>query len=508
MDTSEELSQAESAAYVRALQQNPALFMREVLGLDVFWDGQYRVMKAISTCRRVAVPSGHALGKDYLSAALILWFLFSYPGSVVIATAPTDRQVDMVIWGELTEKFNRSKVRLGGRLVSKFLEVDPKRKWYAIGFTTKDVKNSQGKFQGFHAPHVFILFSEAQAIERSIWDQAESLMTSGNARMLVIGNPILSYGAFYEAIQPNSGWEIVRLDCEDSPNVKQRKEVIPGMCSHIWVDDMREKYGPNWREHPVYKMRVKGIPPKSSENIPIDSEWIEWANSDGLEQIKPEGANVAGLDPASLGQAKTVFVRRRGMHVVEIKKHEKMKTTEITGIAVDMLNNGLDRLFIDATGGSIGIAIYERLVELGFEDRVTPVNFGSAPKCPEYKPDGTPMSDEDKENPALNPAKKFADVATMMHDNTARLLENHKIGMPFDAELNQQLVTRKIKRLSTGKVKLEPKEDYQKRGYESPDENDALDLCFCEIGEHGVQQAPWTAVEDDDTMERVYGRES
>lgn len=489
----------EAGSYVRKFQQHPRVFMEEVLGLTAFWNGQYDVMEAIARDRRVAVPSGHALGKDYVSSALILWFLYSFPGSIVVATAPTDRQVDMVIWGELTEKFNQAKIKLGGRLVTKFLEVDPTRKWYAIGFTTKDVKSQQGKFQGFHARHVFILFSEAQAIERTIWEQADSLMTSGNARMLAIGNPIVSYGAFYDAIQPGSEWTTVRLDCEKSPNVIERREVIPGMCSHIWVDEMAKKHG---RNHPKYLMRVKGIPPKSSDNIPIEPAWLEWANTHGLEVVPEEGPHVAGLDPAAMGSNKTVFVRRIGMRVVEIKKFEKMSTTETTGIAVALLNEGLDMLFLDATGGSIGSAIYDSLVEQGFRDRVTPVNFGAAPKCPEYKEDGTPMTDEDKENPALNPAKKFADVATRMHDNTARLLEKHKIGLPFDEDMSMQMLSRKIKRLSNGKIKLEPKDDYKARGYESPDESDALDLCMCDPGIYGMRSDAWEVIEEDDTYTR------
>jgi phage terminase large subunit len=466
-----------SGAAMRRMREDPRIFMKEILGLEHTWDGQDEVMKAIAKYPYVAVPSGHALGKDYISAALILWFLFCYPYSVVVATAPTDRQVDMVIWGELKEKFNRAKVKLGGRMLSKYLEVDEHDKWYAIGFTTKDVRNTQGKFQGFHSRRVLVVFSEAQAIDRGIWDQADSLMTAGVARFLAIGNPLVNYGKFYEIIQPGSTWKVVRLDCEKSPNVISGKEIIPGLCSKAWVDKMALEHGV---ESDIYRMKVKGIPPQKSEDIPIHPAWIEWANSAGMEIIPASGIKITGVDPASMGTDKTVFVSRRGMQITDIKKYEKIPTTEITGKIVNLLNEGEDHVFLDASGGSIGVGIYERLVELGFKEKVTPVNFGSSVKCPEFRPDGRPMTDKDKENPVLNPALRFVNIATQMHERTSKHLENKRIGMPFDEDLNLQLLTRKTQTLSSGKIRLEPKPDYKARGYKSPDESDALDLCMCE----------------------------
>jgi hypothetical protein len=483
-----------AAARILEMQRDPGVFIREILGLEKLWEGQEQVMRAIASHSRVAVPSGHALGKDYISAALILWFVYCFPRSIVIATAPSDRQVDNVIWGEVSEKWNNSRMKLGGRCISKYIEVDDKQKWYAIGFTTKDVNKTQGKFQGFHAPHILVIFSEAQAIERNIWDQADTLLASGNAKMLAIGNPILSYGAFYEAIQPKSEFNIVRLDCEDSPNVKTGKNLIPGLCTREWVDHMAKKHG---RESPTYKMKVNGIPPKSSSNIPIQPDWIEWANGTGMETISEEGPHVVGLDPAGMGTNKTVFARRRGMKITDLKKCEKTSTTEVTGLAVGYINEGA-HLVIDATGGSIGVGIYERLVELGFKDKVTPVNFGSAVKPP---PD---MKEEDLKNPAKNPALRYANVATQMHDHTANLLENRKIGMPFDEDLNLQLLTRKMERLSNGKIRLETKDDYGHRGYESPDESDAVDLCLCDPGEGDVSKQPWSEESEDETLGRIY----
>jgi len=137
-------------------------------------------------------------GKDFIAARLILWFLFTHTPSIVIATGPTARQVNEIVWGELTQAYLNAVFPLGGRLLSNKLEVDEKRRWYSMGFTTKDAaKGGVGKFQGFHQESVMVVMTEAQAIEKPIWDQAESLRTAGKFRMLVIGNPLVAYGEFY-----------------------------------------------------------------------------------------------------------------------------------------------------------------------------------------------------------------------------------------------------------------------------------------------------------------------
>ena len=50
--------------------------------------------------------------------------------------------------------------------------------------------------------------------------------------------------------------------------------------------------------------------------------------------------------------------------------------------------------------------------------------------------------------------------------------------MPDDNELLQELVSPIYKYTSTGKIKLESKEEMKKRGIKSPDKGDALALTF------------------------------
>ena len=67
-------------------RQDPKLFLSSVLDAKHWWSGQEEICKSVIKHDRLAIASGHALGKDWLSARLILWFLYCFEPSIVIAT--------------------------------------------------------------------------------------------------------------------------------------------------------------------------------------------------------------------------------------------------------------------------------------------------------------------------------------------------------------------------------------------------------------------------------------
>ena len=94
-------------ALIDKLQKDPHYFLTKFLGVTRIWDDQreygdqMKIIQAVAKHQRVAVPSGHSLGKDFCSARLMRWFLYSFMPSIVISTAASDRQISKVIWGEL-----------------------------------------------------------------------------------------------------------------------------------------------------------------------------------------------------------------------------------------------------------------------------------------------------------------------------------------------------------------------------------------------------------------------
>src|SRR5262245_38210261 len=70
----------------------PVEFVREVLG-DRLWSRQIEILDALAAGNRVTVRSAHGVGKTWVAARAVIWFLLCHPDSVVITTAPTWRQV-------------------------------------------------------------------------------------------------------------------------------------------------------------------------------------------------------------------------------------------------------------------------------------------------------------------------------------------------------------------------------------------------------------------------------
>src|SRR3989304_5302819 len=105
-------------------RQDPKLFLSSVLDAKHLWSGQEEICKSVIKHDRLAIASGHALGKDWLSARLILWFLYCFEPSIVIATSASDRQGSAICWGELSEAFSHARYKLPGHFITKKLVIE------------------------------------------------------------------------------------------------------------------------------------------------------------------------------------------------------------------------------------------------------------------------------------------------------------------------------------------------------------------------------------------------
>ena len=118
--------------------------------------------------------------------------------------------------------------------------------------------------------------------------------------------------------------------------------------------------------------------------------------------------------------------------------------------------------------GGLGIGIYERLMEQGFDSGVvTAVNFGSKPIEP------PPLDDTGK--PSGGPLNRRAE----MWLNMKNALQG-RFSIPDDDALHADLTSCGYKYDSSGRLLLEWKIDMKKRGMPSPDSADAMALTFSE----------------------------
>ena len=77
-------------------RENPVGFAKEVLGSE-WWEAQEEIAGLLAQHRRVAVKAANGVGKTFLAADLVLWFLYCFRPSIVLTTAPTWRQVETLL---------------------------------------------------------------------------------------------------------------------------------------------------------------------------------------------------------------------------------------------------------------------------------------------------------------------------------------------------------------------------------------------------------------------------
>jgi len=262
-------------------------------------------------------------GKKVRSGKRRYWYKKKYIGKVYSVTVPsgivlirrngkyhwtgnTDRQIEAIMWAELTGHYEHAggKNVVGGELYARKLVFDEKN-WFCIAFTTKETKGQIGKFQGFHSSNILIIVSEAQAVDDEIFGQIEGIMTSENSRLVLFGNPLRNTGFFARALRETKlSFKAIHLDCRDNPNYVQKREVIPGLASYQWVEDMRKRHG---EDSPIWQARVEGKIPDTSIDTVIAYSLATQAKNrypiyDIIRNIK-----IVSVDPASFGDDEIVI---------------------------------------------------------------------------------------------------------------------------------------------------------------------------------------------------------
>lgn len=245
------LSKQDALILLEKSMENPLFFAENILNAKL-WSKQRSVMKALWNYPRVAVKSGHAVGKSYLAAVCALTFVHTHYPSIVITTAPVARQVQHVIWKEISKLYHQARIPLGGELLSMTYRLDENA--FIIGIATDDPE----KIQGFHSENILVIVDEAAGIDDPIMESIESILAGGNTRLLMLGNPSRLEGHFYRAFTDKVESQIYKkftISALETPNVVQGKVVIPGLVTREWVEQRRKIWGP---DHPLYRIRVLG----------------------------------------------------------------------------------------------------------------------------------------------------------------------------------------------------------------------------------------------------------
>lgn len=349
---------------------DPLLWIREVLGGPAPWSRQEEILRAIATHDEVNVATGHSVGKDWLMARVALWWNQTYPDSIVLTTAPTQKQVETILWGEIRQAYRQSKVPLGGEL----LPIDPmlrfSERWYCKGIVARDASS----LQGFHAPHVLVIIDEAAGVEPWAEEALLGCAVTSTSKIIRIGNPTCGPShPFAKAFNDQgSRTKCIRISSLETPNCVQGREVVPGLMTREGVARIARKYGVGSDQ---YRARVLGQFPAGSSESLITAEHIaqareRWKTSPP-ERSKEDAPLVVrlGVDVARFGDDLTVFALLEGNRARIVGTLSKADGVMVARKASELVRQ-YAALSVAIDGGGLGSGAVDSLVELQRQGKV------------------------------------------------------------------------------------------------------------------------------------------
>lgn len=414
----------------------PADYVRCILKAEPdVWQAQ--ALDAIVTDQRIAVASGHGVGKTALTSWLIHWYMATRPHPQVVVTANTKNQLDSKTWRELA-KWNQRAVNghWFQHTATRFFLKESPDTWFASAIPWTE-QNSEA-FAGTHEDHVLNVFDEASAIPDVIWDVVEGSMTTEHAKWAAFGNPTRNTGRFRECWgRFRHRWYTMQVDSRTA------KQASPEQIK-AWIED----YG---IESDFVKIRVLGEFPSQSDN-----QFIAGGDVDACMAYVAEayGAlpKILAADIARFGDDQSVICKRQGRKVhpfTSWRGMDLMKTADKIAEAID--DWGPDAVVIDETG--IGSGVVDRLRQLRYD--VFGFNGGETPR------------DKDTYR------NKRVEVWGLM-----RAALRERIELPKDDQLKADLIGPEYGFTPTQQLWLEKKEDMKRRGLASPDLADALAMTW------------------------------
>ena len=439
------------------------------------WSKQREIVHNLIKYKKVAVKSGHGVGKTRVAAvcALSLHYVWRAMG---ITTAPTFRQVRRVLWGEIHDLYNNSPRKLGGNLFQTSLESGDK--WFIEGFSTRDPSSS---ITGFHEENIFVIIDEAGGVDQQVYDSIEGILTSENSFVLLIGNPLDAASPFADAFREDSEYYKITINCYDSPNVKNRLSIYPKLCAYDWPERMKKKWGVDSN---LFRVRVIGEFPTEGRDTLIPVKYIDMALERFKEFEETPKTDVKiisfGIDVARLGMDATVYgvikqnIKTGLKHFEILEETEKQRIDETVERGMywydKLITDKKDRPVINVDDIGLGGGVSDYLLRNGYP--VNPINVGE-----------TPDTYEENEEKFLNKRafyywKVREDLVNgqLCLNDDGVAFELSKIGLDFS-------------RRGGEKIKIEEKKDIRKKLQgRSPDRADCCMLANSEYEELATQR--------------------
>lgn len=394
---------------------------------------------------RVAVSSGHGIGKSAKIGQTLKWAMSTCAGCKGVVTAGTGTQLSTKTVPEVSKWF---KLSLGSPWFDvhatsiKSLQTNNPENW-RVDFVTWSSHNTE-PFAGLHneGKRIILIFDEASAIDDKVWEVAEGAMTDENTEIiwLAFGNPTQNTGRFRECFgRFKHRWKTFQIDSRtvEGTNKEQLDK---------WVEDYGE-------DSDFVRVRVRGEFPRAGSTQFIPSDVVA-----ACRRYKSEGHSalpkVLSVDVARFGDDQTVIGTRQGRKACILKKLRGLDTVQVAERIIEIMGEEApDAIIVDGDG--IGAGVVDHLRYRGHTKRLFEFHGGEAAQD------------------TASYYNRRAEVWGLMREALKANME-----IPDDPELEADLTGPQYGFSGKQQIQLEKKEDMKRRGMSSPDCGDMLAMTF------------------------------
>lgn len=459
---------------LKKYKKYPVEFAADVIGANLDpW--QKEVLLALRDCQKVAVAGCTGIGKDYVSACAILWFLTVHPYCKIICTAVSENTLRDNIWAQLSELIRKSPLlqMLLKFTATKISVIGAESEWFCVArVAAKNPGKAGGVAQseglaGKYADDTLAVIDEASGVADSHFDALEGSSNTARRKMLVIGNPLHRTGRFAQYfLDPRykGKWWTRNVSYEESSRTSNPEAKAIRMA---WI----EQYGVN---SAYVQAKVFGrFPTSSSEDTVFNEDEVLAASERIVEDNFNERLRI-GIDLARFGSDESVFIPRRGWKMLDLVAKSHLNGPEAMQVAVEIANQwcpsgenprNMTEFVVDETG--IGVGLVDPLREAGW--LVSGVHAGTKSSMPEeyYNLISELYMEDGKHAIKLCSIKK-------------------------DELLISQLLQRKYEFFQSSKQRrLVPKDVLRRKGLGSPDRADAFILAFADARKLDLGSGNW-----------------
>jgi len=431
---------------------DPVLFDREMWPADPSERWQDEASGLIAANDRVAIRSGHGVGKTaWLARRVIWWGCTRHPWKVG-CTAPSSSQMYDALWSELAKW--HAKMPEGFReafnwTTERFEWMEQPHVSFAVAKTAR--RETPEALAGLHSENMLFIIDEAPGVDDIIFETARGAMSTLGAKTIMTGNPTRLSGYFFDAFHKNrEHWKNLKVSCYDSTRTNHRE-----------IDKWREEYG---EDSNFFRVRALGEFPTAEDDVIIPLHMVESAVNRDVSQVPSE--EIWGLDVSRGGSDLCALAKRRGNVMPEAVK---VWRSDDAMVSVGKVKQWYDdakvkpvMICVDSIG--LGAPVADRLAEQGLP--IQCINVAES------------HSSNDR----------YLRMRDEMWERTRNWFYGRDVRIVNDEPFIGEICLIKWKPTSNGKMKVVTKAEMKADINKSPDRSEAF--CFTFMVSTGITRKP------------------